>query len=266
MYCNKCTTEIQGDYKYCPVCGAEIHNPTIKNKRIVCFKYKSVIFAIVTAILITGIIFSVYHIADIPKKHNGNNENIIYADHSVAESVAYDYVASILLADNPSDYESFADSTTIDWDALFKKLNENNSIGNPQDVYLDFFSDNIIFGSMPDGYDYFKTKTISVTDYAYTDLHKNITMFGKLFRPLSLSPVSYIPFSEIRTLNSVVLSVEFYDADDNLITTEQLDITVVAESDEYYSPRDYSVLYDNFFMEKFITSLYPEETSTAFHK
>ncbi len=267
MYCNKCGTEIQGNIKYCPVCGSEIYNTVTAEKSSgkAVSKKIYIVVAFLIVLLFTGILFTLRN-----NRNNQENENVvkgsvIYADHSAVEAAAYDYVTSILLADNPTDYENFADSTIINWDALFSKLNENNN-GNPQKIFLEFFSDNNIFENMPDGYDYFKTKTISVTDYGYTEIHKNITLFGKLFRPLSLSPVSYIPFSEIRTLNSVVLSVEFYDTDDNLIDTEQLDITVVAESDEYYSPRDYSVLYDNFFMEKFIISLYPEETSTAFHK
>lgn len=261
MYCNKCGTEIQGNYKYCPVCGSEIYKSG-KN----AVPKKIYIIALLIVLLFTGILFTLQNNGINQENENIVKGSVIYADHSSAEAAAYEYITSILLVDNPTDYANFTNATVINWNGLFSKLNKTNNNVNPHDIFLKFFSDNNIFENMPDGYDYFMTKTISVTDYDYTEIHKTINLFSKLFRPLSLSPVTYIPFSEIRTLNSVVISVEFYDTNDNLIATEQFDITVVAESDEYYSPRDYSVLYDNFFMEKFITSLYPEETSTAFHK
>ena len=258
MNCKKCGTEIPRTCKCCPECGAKIHNTSVLGQN------KKIITTILIAFLIACIISSVRY-----KTENNNVEKgkIVYADQAVAEEVAYDYAANILLTGLPSDYENFVNTTTIDWEALFSKLNESdNSYGEPQDVYRDFLCDNKLFESVAEGYSYYKIETVSVTDYPYTQLHKNITLFSNLFRPLSLSAVKYIPFSDIHTLNSVILSVEFYDENDSIIATEQLDITVVADSEEYYGTRYYSVLNDNFFIEKFITSLYPEDTSTVLHR
>ncbi len=275
MYCKKCGAEIHENCKYCPVCGTAIENPAIseKSKHQTFLKNKYIIVAILIivmiliALLFRGIIFSVQNKTDNLESDDIVKGSVVYADHSVAEDVAYAYVSNILLAGTSSDYESFVSATTIDWTALFVKLNENgNNYGTPQEIFRNFIFDNIIFESVYNGYDYFKIETVSITDYPYAELRKNIRMFGKLFRPLSLSAVNYISFSDIRTLNSVVLSVEFYDESDNIIATEQLDITVVAESSEYYSTRYYSVLYDNFFMEKFITTLYPEDASTVLYE
>ncbi|MBO5934166.1 MAG: zinc ribbon domain-containing protein [Clostridia bacterium] len=265
MNCRKCGAEIIEKCKNCPECGAVLSNNSdpSKNKRMHCSVNRNVI-VIVVVILFAAVIAGVLRNNDKHESESLEKGAEIVADHTVAQEVAYDYAANILLADIPSDYENFKNTTTIDWDAFFGKLNENGVFsGDAQVAYLEFFSENARFESVTDGYSYFKINTVSVTDYPYTEIHKEISLFGKMFRPLSLSAVNYIRFSDIRTLTSVILSVEFYDENDNIIATEQIDMMVVAESDEYYSQRNYSILYDNFFIEKFITSFYSEEISTG---
>lgn len=295
MRCKDCREKIPDNVKYCPECGAlvndikyTINNNTVfatqpvntpvspsvqqesqnapQTKRYPDYRANQTkkmarngiiaLFAIIFLCIAISVVYEEF--SSTINSFSDNDEFSV--EYTTIEDVAYSYVYNILDAADMPYYDDFNYYTTIDWDCFFADLTgDEDGYTRAQETYNSFTAENKLFDSLPDEYEYYIVYTESVTESEYTDNHSYINMFDSLIRPLSLSSVNYIPYSDIQKISIVSFGIDFYDEKDELITSEYVDVTVVCQGASYYSSGYYDVLYDNFFMDDFITSLYTEE-------
>lgn len=259
MRCAGCGNEYNENYRFCPICGSKLTDDADKQYKKKYFLSKTtIIIAIIAVLLITGIIASKINSAENTEGEELKGGQEIFADHSAVEDVAYNFTANLFLADLESDFETFCSTTTVNWQDIAEES------GTLCDIAYSDYTESFVSDKAGD-YEYFRIETVDITDLPYTYIHKNISLYSKLLRPLSVSAVKYIPFSDIRTLTDITFNVEFCNADNEVMHTQEITLTVAGVSDEYYAPRTYTVLKDSCFIEGFICSLYPENASTAIH-
>lgn len=257
MRCAGCGNEYNENYRFCPICGSKLtEEADNKHKKKYFLSKTTIIIAIIAVLLITGIIASKINSAKNSEGEELKGGQEIFADHSAVEDVAYNFTANLFLADLESDFETFCNTTTVNWQGIAEDTGTDID-----SAYYDYTGS--LISEQIGNYEYFRIETVEITDRPYTDIHPNISLFSRLLRPIEASAVKYIPFSDIHTLTDVTFNVEMCNSSGEIIKTQELTLTVVGVSKEYYAPRTYTVLIDSYFIEGFICSLYPEDASTA---
>ena len=280
MKCKECKEIIPDNKKYCPECGAllnkniryDIYNtknydpepqktvfqtetdytPQKKVKKSGSEKRVLGIIVIVIAVIsVFPTLFSLFETADV--------DNLLFEEVTVYNEYqdrAIEYILNFYDSDTGHNYYDFNYNTTIDWDYLCADLPVFSGVENSDDAIAEYFK--VFCQNETDS----STENYVSTEYTITDsytlsefeIYSYFDILNEKLAQYGLDAADYVDYDGIDNIYEVHLDVTgITEKGYSVNTSYQI---IVVESYGFFD-----VLYDDCFIENFLSSFAPEKES-----
>ena len=267
MQCSRCGGQAPDDAAFCPFCGEILniynavppvmnHMPPVYYPPVKKNRTWLIVVAVVAYVLVINMISSVagyllsFVFMGFSPEELFSDSYYDYYDLSSPEEISEAYLENFFTDMSEPDFGDFDYCTSIDWESVFADIytqeynlperDYEQSYAYAEEVFDEFCG---LF--VPDIAVLSDITVESVTVQPYTVIHSYINIFDDYFRPHGLSAVDYVPYSDIKNIHEVSLTLIFYNESGE--TAEIPVIVNVAEYDGYYD-----VITDSLFSDRFM--------------